>query len=80
MMCHTTACWLVVNNETLIRAVRRNFCGGNYRGTVWGGKEGADKGVTLLAEIIDPVSVRLCPPELKRTWLLHNIIGSRSCE
>lgn len=32
MMCHTTACWLVVNNETLIRAVRRNFCGGNYRG------------------------------------------------
>lgn len=48
MMCHTTACWLVVNNETLVRAVSRSFVEEATEGQV------REKGVTLLAEIIAP--------------------------
>lgn len=51
MMCHTTACWLVVNNESLVRAVRRSFVEETTEGRV---REGGFKGVTLLAEIIAP--------------------------
>lgn len=74
------------NNKTRVPLSGKTswWRGANYRGTSLGAKEGADlKSGVKGAMLLDTRSrfVHPCPlEELKRTWLLGNIIGSRSCE